>query len=204
MKPFKLILTFLFFLYQTIAFSIEIDNAKLFIDGIGNQAIKILKIPVDDRNKRKLEFKLLLTEKFNMDLIGKAILGKDILKNSSEKQISDFVKTLEEHIVKVYTSQLGIYTGQVFSINDAMKKNKDVFVYTSIDTGNTPSIRIVWRVRENEGVPKVIDMAVEGVSLLRTKRADFKVYLDNAGLEGLINKLKEMNATPDLKIPGEK
>ncbi len=199
----KILILNFFILISSIAYSIESNDARSFIEGIGNQAIKILKIPVDDRNKRNEEFRDLLQKKFDMNLISKAILGKEILKQASEEQISVFAKTLEEHIVRVYTSQLGVYKGQVFKINETVVKKNDAFVYTSIDTGDTPSYNIVWRVRDKEDKLKVIDIAVEGVSLLRTKRADFKMLVDTLGLDGLIRRLKEMNSSPSLKTPGE-
>ena len=46
-------------------------------------------------------------------------------------------------------------------------------------------------------------MQVEGVSLLRTKRNDFKMVLDSQGIDGLIITLESMNQLPDLKIPGD-
>ena len=50
---------------------------------------------------------------------------------------------------------------------------------------------------------KVIDIALEGVSLLRTKRNDFATILTSQGIDGLIITLTSMNQMPDLKIPGE-
>ena len=61
----------------------------------------------------------------------------------------------------------------------------------------------MWRVRERKNELKVIDMQVEGVSLLRTKRNDFEMILNNQGIDGLIVTLQNMNQLPDLKIPGE-
>ncbi len=46
-------------------------------------------------------------------------------------------------------------------------------------------------------------MQVEGVSLLRTKKNDFAMILEQIGLDGLIDKLDQMNKISDLKIPGE-
>ncbi len=203
MKILKTCMVVFLFFIQTNAFSIEKQGAIKFVEEIGNQAIKILKIPVDDRKKRNDEFRILLKEKFDIATISKVILGKNIANSSSKQDLSTFNLTLEDHIVKVYTSQLGVYKGQTFNIQDTVIKNKDAFVYTSIDTGVTPSIRIVWRIREKNNIYKVIDIAVEGVSLLRTKRADFKVLLDTVGLKGLIEKLNELNSVPDPRIPGD-
>ena len=47
MKYIVIILSFFLFLHKTV-FAIEKKEATQFVTDIGNQAIKILKIPVDD------------------------------------------------------------------------------------------------------------------------------------------------------------
>ena len=195
---------FIFFLFfSNPAFSLDAEKAKNFVVDIGNQAIKILKIPVDDKEKRKNELRNLLQEKFDMELISKVILGGNVVKNSSSAQLKKFAEIFELHIVKIYSSQLGTYKGQVFEINNTEIKKKDAFVYSTITSPDYPTTNIVWRIRERNTVPKVIDMQVEGVSLLRTKKNDFAMILDQIGLDGLIDKLDQMNKISDLKIPGE-
>ena len=195
---------FIFFLFfSNPAFSLDAEKAKNFVVDIGNQAIKILKIPVDDKQKRKNELRNLLQEKFDMELISKVILGGNVVKNSSSAQLKKFAEIFELHIVKIYSSQLGTYKGQVFEVNNTEIKKKDAFVYSTITSPDYPTTNIVWRIRERNTVPKVIDMQVEGVSLLRTKKNDFAMILNQVGLEGLIEKLDEMNKISDLKIPGE-
>ena len=193
----------LFLFFSSSAFSLDEEKARTFIIDIGNQAIKILKIPVDDKEKRKNELRNLLQEKFDMKLISKVILGGSVAKSASENQLKKFAEVFEIHIVKIYSSQLGTYKGQVFKVNNTEIKNKDAFVYSTITSPDYPTTNIVWRIRDRNNVPKVIDMQVEGVSLLRTKKNDFAMILNQIGLEGLIQKLDEMNKISDLKIPGE-
>ena len=57
-------------------------------------------------------------------------------------------------------------------MNNTEIKKKDAFVYSTIESPDYPTTNIVWRLRERESIPKVIDMQVEGVSLLRTKKND--------------------------------
>ncbi len=195
---------FLFFLFlSNSAFSLDTEKAKSFVVEIGNQAIKILKIPVDDKEKRKNELRNLLQEKFDMELISKVILGGPVVKGASDEQLKRFSEIFEIHIVQIYSSQLGTYKGQVFEVNNTEIKNKDAFVYSTITSPDYPTTNIVWRIRERNDIPKVIDMQVEGVSLLRTKKNDFAMILNQIGLKGLIEKLDEMNKNSDLKIPGE-
>ena len=88
-------------------------------------------------------------------------------------------------------------------MNNTEINKKDAFVYSTIESPDYPTTNIVWRLRERESIPKVIDMQVEGVNLLRTKKNDFAMILDQIGLDGLISKLDQMNQISDLKIPGE-
>ena len=191
------------FLFSNNLMSLDSKTAKSFVIDIGNEAIKILKIPVDDKQKRQNELQNLLQEKFDMKLISKVILGNKITKDLSEEKLSKFSKVFELHIVKIYSSQLGTYKGQVFNVKNTDIKKKDAFVYSTIESPDYPITNMVWRIRERNKVPKVIDMQVEGVSLLRTKKNDFAMILEQIGLDGLIDKLDQMNKISDLKIPGE-
>ena len=192
-----------FIIFSSHVLAVNESEAEAFIVGIGNQAIKILKIPVDDKQKRKNELQALLKEKFDMQLISKVIIGKEITSKSSDSQLKKFAEVFELHIVNVYSSQLGTYKGQTFSVNKTELRKKDAFVYTTIESPDYPTTNIVWRGRKRDDIPKVIDMQVEGVSLLRTKRMDFANTLNSYGLDALISKLEDMNKMPDLKIPGE-
>lgn len=203
MKKIGIILTFIFSFVLNNANAISENEANNFIVDIGNQAIKILKIPVDDKEKRKQELQNLLQEKFAMPFIAKIILGKEINKTISEEKFKKFANIFEVHIVNVYSSQLGTYKGQKFTVKNTEIKKKDAFVYSTIASPDYPTTNIVWRVRDLGKGLKVIDMQVEGVSLLRTKRNDFKMVLDSQGIDGLIMALETMNQLPDLKIPGE-
>ena len=197
------ILGFLIFFPTNSIIALDESSTKRFVVDIGNQAIKILKIPVDDKEKRKRELQNLLKQKFDMKLISKVILGKEVAKSIDDKKLETFANIFETHIVNVYSSQLGTYKGQKFRVKNTDIKKKDAFVYSTIESPEYPTTNIVWRVREKNDVLKVIDMQVEGVSLLRTKKNDFAMILSKSGIDGLISILMEMNKMPDLKIPGE-
>ena len=80
------------FLFSNNLMSLDSKTAKSFVIDIGNEAIKILKIPVDDKQKRQNELQNLLQEKFDMKLISKVILGNKITKDLSEEKLSKFSK----------------------------------------------------------------------------------------------------------------
>jgi phospholipid transport system substrate-binding protein len=52
-----------------------------------------------------------------------------------------------------------------------------------------------WRVRSAQADPKIVDVVVEGVSLLITQRSDFSSVISQNGIDGLIRSLKEKAAS---------
>ena len=100
MKKIKIIFTFLMCLLINNTLAITEKDANQFVVDIGNQAIKILKIPVDDKEKRKKELQNLLQEKFDMPFIARIILGKEIFKNTiKDKKINKFFTRLTFNIL---------------------------------------------------------------------------------------------------------
>ena len=150
---------FLFLFLSSSAFSLDTEKAKSFVIEIRNQAIKILKIPVDDKEKRKNELRNLLQEKFDMELISKVILGGPVVKGASDEQLKRFSEIFEIHIVQIYSSQLGTYKGQVFEVNNTEIKKKDAFVYSTITSPDYPTT--IVENEERNDILKVIDMLKE-------------------------------------------
>ena len=94
MNNLKNFLILLCFLFSYTVSGLDSEKAKSFVIDIGNQAIKILKIPVDDKQKRKNELQNLLQEKFDMQLISKVILGSKVTKSATSDQLNKFSKGL--------------------------------------------------------------------------------------------------------------
>ena len=127
MKKIRIIFTFLMCLLINNTLAITENDANQFVVDIGNQAIKILKIPVDDKEKRKKELQNLLQEKFDMPFIARIILGKEVFKNTSEEKFKKFSDIFEIHIVKIYSSQLGTYKGQKFNVKNVIIEDKNKY-----------------------------------------------------------------------------
>ena len=194
-KILKNIFIYLFILFCISKYSYAIDEnvAVKYIENIGQQAINILKTPIEDLKTRELLFEKMLNNHFDKKLIHRAVLGK-ASKGASESELIRFGKAFDKHIVKVYASQLGVYSNQLFIIDKAFKKGKkDTIVSSHIEHETAPPLRIDWRLRDRGEGTKIIDIAIEGVSLLATKRADFGASIKKGGLHSLIIDLETKN-----------
>ena len=176
------------------SYAIEESLAVKYIEGVGQQAINILKTPIKNLQTRELLFARMLNNNFDKKLIHRAVLGK-ASKGASPEQLVRFGKAFDKHIVKVYASQLGVYSNQLFIIDKAFNKGKkDTIVSSHIEHETAPPLRIDWRLRDRGNGIKIIDIAIEGVSLLATKRADFGASIKKGGLHSLIIDLETKNA----------
>ena len=195
-KPsFKLFIILIFSFFITLkAFSIEEKDAVSYVTEIGFQAINILKTPIEDIVTREKLFREMFNSKFDKKLIHRAVLGK-AAKGVTKEELSRFGKAFDEHIIKIYASQLGVYSDQLFVVDKIIKRDrKDTIVLSHIEHATAPPLRIDWRLRDRGKGPKIIDIAIEGVSLLATKRADFSSTIKKGGIHLLINDLEEKNS----------
>jgi phospholipid transport system substrate-binding protein len=193
LKNIFIILSILCFILKP-SYSIDEEEAIKYIENVGQQAINILKTPIENLEKRELLFEKMLNNNFDKKLIHRAVLGK-ASKGASKEQLKRFGNAFDTHIVKVYASQLGVYSNQLFIIDKAYKKGKkDTIVSSHIEHETAPPLRIDWRLRDRGKGSKIIDIAIEGVSLLATKRADFGASIKKGGLHALIIDLETKNA----------
>jgi phospholipid transport system substrate-binding protein len=73
---------------------------------------------------------------------------------------------------------------------------RDVLVQTRVLPADRPPLRVDWRLRERPGEPVIIDLIVEGISLLVTQRSEFGAVLERAGMDGLLSELRTRVAQP--------
>jgi phospholipid transport system substrate-binding protein len=124
------------------------------------------------------------------------ILGSNI-KNSTKSQRTVFVELMRENLLHTYTIALSAYENQQILFEPAAKFSNETIVTVRakiVDT-NAPTIHLNFKLRQNKRSKewKVFDLAVEGISLLTTKRAEVSAQIRKVGLDGLIDILKKKN-----------
>ena len=166
-----------------------------FINELINKAITVLELPLEASTEREAGFRALLNQNFDMPTIIRLVLGRH-WRTATPEQKARFAQVFRTHLVRVYTSQLGVYEGEVMEIEkSAALTEKDTVIYTLVVPGedDVVPLRVDWRVRETKDGLKVIDVAAEGVSMLTTKRSEFTSLVAREGVEALIGRLEDMN-----------
>ena len=161
-------------------------EASRFVQQLGDQAIGVLQQDDQTLAQREASFRIILVDGFDLDLIGRFVLGRH-WKTANEDQRADYLRAFGEFIVRKYSAMLGGYAGEAMTvISEQASGGKDILVHTRIDRPSGPPIEAHWRVRGKGGEQRIIDVVVEGISMAVTQRAEFKSVVQRHGLDGLI------------------
>jgi phospholipid transport system substrate-binding protein len=66
----------------------------------------------------------------------------------------------------------------------------DTAVRAEIDRPDKPPLHLVFRLRPSAADYKIVDVSVEGASLIVTKREEFGSVLSKEGLSGVMNRMQ--------------
>ena len=161
-----------------------------FIQGLADEAISVLSDQQGTIKEREQKFRAVLRDDFAMKKIGRFAIGK-YWRSMSTKQKRLYQKLFEEWILKTYSIRFGGYSGESVKVIRTFKAGAtDVFVRTQIDSSKRRSLKVDWRVRRIDQRFKIIDVVVEGVSMLVSQRAEFSAVLRQRGIDGLITILR--------------
>ena len=97
-----------------------------------------------------------------------------------------------KYVAKLYAIQFSDYAGQTFAVRGS-KPGADgaTIVNAEIDQPNGDPIKLDFIVQSGGQGLKVIDVKVEGVSLLVTKRSEFDSVVAQKGIDGLLQALRQ-------------
>ncbi len=171
-------------------------NPPAFIEGLANQTLKILDqhLPAPERETR---FKALLLENFDMPRISRFVLGRYWLAASAQEK-EDFQKLLPDYVARSYSNRFANYAGQTLKVTGSRPAGESTTVVRSrIDSpSGGPPINVEWRVVRAGNDFRIVDVAVDGVSLVLTHRDEFAAVIERegGGVSTLNRRLREKSS----------
>ena len=167
------------------------DAAIRHVEWLGQRAIATLSRPQMTLEEREAAFRSLLRQGFDLDFIGRFALGI-YWRRATPEQRADYLDLFGEFVVKTYAKRFGGYSGETMQVVRATVagKRRDVVVETRISRPSGPPLEASWRVRVIDNQNKIIDVAVQGVSMAVTQRQEFASVTRRLGLEGLLQILR--------------
>lgn len=175
-----------------------VDDASKYIEGLGNNAIAILTDKALDKEVKSQKIEQLFRDNVDMNWIGKFVIGR-FWRQINDDQKQRYLKEYETFLVRNYATRFTDYTSGSFKITDAKANSDNEFMISmqikSEEAGGDP-IDVDYRVRGSKGSFKVIDIIVEGVSMLTTQRDEFTSILSSKDIDYLIEQIAKKSETP--------
>ncbi len=168
----------------------SVDGAAQFIDRLGNQTLQIHRSSDLTYEQRESRFRSLLKQGLDLPFIGRFVLGK-YWRLATPEQQRDYLALFSEYALQTYSARLVGYTGQTMTVIGARRANeKDVVIRTTIKRPNGPPFIADWRVRTTGDRYRIIDIMIEDISMVVTRRSEFASVVLHNGIEGLLAVLR--------------
>jgi phospholipid transport system substrate-binding protein len=147
--------------------------------------------PTEDRI-RSLE--QIVYGRFDLYVMSRLVLARN-WKRFSEEQKKQYVEEFKKYLTNSYGNRIERYDQQeVEIVGEREEPRGDVVVQTKILGGEFEGASVDYRLRKQESDWRVIDVVIEGISMVSNYRDQFKSIVSSGGPELLLEKLREKNA----------
>lgn len=172
-----------------------------------NDVLEIIKKDRDIQSGNMTKITALAEEKilphFDFVAMSKSVLGKNWREASKEQQ-DQFIAEFRTLLVRTYASALSKYRNQTIDYKPFRAQPSDtrVTVKTQILQSGGPALPVDYVLKQTGEAWKVVDISIEGVSLVTNYRGQFTNELKQTDMTGLIQRIADKNksnASVDVK-----
>lgn len=158
-----------------------------------DQVLAILKDESLSEDARRDRIVQVAHARFDYPTVSRLVLARN-WKRFSPAQQEEFQTEFREFLAQRYGSRLQRYEQQTVDITgERQEKRGDVTVFTRIKRPGAEDVEVDYRMRERQGTWRVIDVKIEGISLVSNYRDQFKEVLSQGGPDELLKRLREKN-----------
>lgn len=155
------------------------NRARNFIDGMGKKVIGIL----EDYQKKKIsnkeknqQLREIIVQSVDFKRVGLSAIGK-YRRQVPRETIARYLKAFEKAVTRTYLNKFGEYNDDnlvvVAAFSTDIGRSKGVIVKSELRRKNGPKVTLVWVVIERNHEMVIIDLKVEGASMLRTYQQEY-------------------------------
>jgi len=159
-----------------------------------DQVLAVLNDASLDSSQRLEAIEAIAYERFDMYTMSRLVLARS-WKQFSPEQREEYIAQFKEYLANNYGNKIDRYNQERVEIIGTREEPRgDVTVRTKILGGEFENALVDYRLRQKDGAWHVIDVIIEGISMVSNFRDQFKEVLSRGGPEHLLAKLREKNA----------
>jgi phospholipid transport system substrate-binding protein len=169
------------------------EAAASFLSAFRDQGSAMLADPGLGSEDRRAAVRRLLTTSFDLQTIGRFVLGK-YWRRASLQERAEFRRLFEGYIAANIARRLDDFGGETMELGQARLERPGLAVVASrvLQAEGAP-VAVLWRLRHGKAGWRIIDVVVEGISLALAQRAELTSILRNNGgrVAPLLAKLRQ-------------
>ena len=143
------------------------------------------------RDAKLADIRKIINEIFDYQELSERTLGRDWKKFKPEQQ-TEFVDLFSKLLENVYADRILAYTHEKIEFGKVTELRKDqVEVESYIITTDNKKVPLFYRLIQKDGNWRVYDVVIEGVSMIKNYRGQFREMLTNKTPEDLLQTLRE-------------
>ena len=172
-------------------------SAEQVVQGLADDIWTTLQTNGVDEGGRLDELMALLEVRTDVGLISRLALGR-YWNQLPEAQQQDYQELFREVVIRGLARRLNSYAKDAqgpieerFQIlGSAPAGNDDTLVRSKVFPTDGQPLALDWRLRAGDSGPVIIDLIVEGASLLVSQRSEFAAVIERRDLDGLLAELR--------------
>ena len=178
--------------FSSVSADSNAEGSKVFVEQLGKEVIERVSDEKLSDSQRRSNFRYLYLNAFDNFYISRFVLGR-YWKRIDKSVKEEFVKTFNDYIVSTYAPKFKGWEGE-FKAVDALIEKNFYNVKMNVINKNGPVLKLIWKIYLDKNKNfKILDVNIDGVSMLVTQRAEFMSVIKNNpnGVVGLIEAMKK-------------
>lgn len=177
--------------WMAIPAAADTTEAREVVDQTLAQVLAVLEEPGLESSARVKKIEEIARERFDFELMSRLVLRAGWSRFDAGQQ-QQFVDAFRDHLAQSYGSRIDRYEHQQVEVTgEQLEARGDVTVKTRIIGGTADNVAMDYRLRQRNGVWRVIDVKIEGVSLVSNFHSQFKEVLAEGGPEEVLRRLRQ-------------
>jgi phospholipid transport system substrate-binding protein len=172
------------------------------VEQTANRVIEILADKNASADDKRGRIQRVVYANVDFETLSRLVLARN-WSRFSEAQRTKFMDEFKQHLSMTYGRNVENYRNEKVAILESREEpNGDATVRSKILRGGPGDIAVDYRLRQRDGAWRIIDVIIEGVSLVSNFRSQVQDVISNGGPDRLIALLADKNAKGEpLKAP---
>lgn len=157
-----------------------------------------------DQRQRLDQLVALLESKTDVGLLSRLVLGRNWQRLSEQQQAryeglfgQVVMRNLARRLDQFVNGADGTLADHLQFLSSQQVGQADVLVRTRVRTPQGDVLDVDWRLRARDDRPLIIDLIIEGASLLVAQRSEFATVIERSDVDGLLAELSARAGSTD-------